>query len=138
MHKLIENKILKLNFKHLCSFLKKTLKILISIILFCFIVRLCLKLFRLENYKLMLKLILVFESKMPTILNYPISCIVNFYQFIEYFLWLFLYFFTNMIEFIVLFLFKVKLKSRPHDFAGLLTVFFLIYIFWILWSKKKL
>ena len=112
------------------------IKVLVTFILLCFIIRLTLKLLCSEISETTFKLLIEFSNQMPNIIVHFFSFFLNMYQNIEYFLWLFLYFFTNLIEVIVFFWFKRKLKFRPHAFAGLVTVFFCIKALWKLWFQK--
>lgn len=113
---------------------KNFLKIIISFIVVCFIVKLCLKLFRLETSHIILEFFLKTKNKLP---HFVTHTIFKLYENIEYYLWLFMYFFANFIEFVVYFLFKIKLNSRPYDFIGLLLICFFTIILCLLWSKKK-
>lgn len=114
--------------------IKTFFKVTISLIIGCFIIKLCLKLLRLETSPIIWELYFKVKKILP---NFVINIIFKRYEDIEYYLWLFMYFFANFIEFAVYFLFKIQLRSRPYDFIGLILICFFMSILWILLFKKK-
>ena len=101
-------------------------------------ISLCFKLFRLEIPYIVWLEYLNFYNKIPGFFQNMLSVIIQLYQNIESFLWLFMFFFAHILELVLFFLSKVRLNNHPYDFSAVLILLFLVWILWFFWFKKKL
>jgi hypothetical protein len=108
----------------------KFLRYLLILTVFCLIIRLCINVFGISA-----PVALNYPKSIPPLLNFVLFIIFICYQLVENLLWIFLYYFSNLVE-DFLKIFNIVLESRPHLFTGSVTLVFLCYLLWWLCNNE--